>query len=521
MFDKNTFMAKLVRSWPALPYMSLGAMLAAMYIANSGTAWLSDNEMNGGNLSTLFIAASLASGCVMFLATFRVPKAKALLERPSVSLWAGVVSASGALLVIIIGPYYLYNYLPEQCTAVLFMVGSIVFGAGLGLIGLRNGQLYGALTPRYVIVYVGFSQLIVGATFFIVVGSPTWAPIVGGPSLAGIVVFVGMPLVAGVLAYLSRFGEQVSHSPNKATSRASLPKSFWKLLAVVLVFSCIVSSVHASTVATASIEETLNGSRLVMLLRMAFALGLIVVATGTESGGIRFGKIYSVVMVVSVGLVACLPLVSMLQTMLSQIVSFASVIFGLFLWCILAFIVRQRKVSAVIVFGFGYGAYLLGDGIGWLFGVKGLASLFDLMSDAFVYMIMALIVLACAFIIFSEREFDQLFAPVKEGNPTLDELFMKDLEGEGGRSLLGDDEPIKKGRFGFAIDSLAATHQLSPRETDVLRCLAMGYNSSTIAHKLSISWNTVRTHVRNVYGKLGVHSQQELISLVDEQVDKD
>ena len=51
---------------------------------------------------------------------------------------------------------------------------------------------------------------------------------------------------------------------------------------------------------------------------------------------------------------------------------------------------------------------------------------------------------------------------------------------------------------------------------DVLRCLAMGYNSSTTASKLSISWNTVRTHTRNVYGKLGVHSQQELIAMVDD-----
>ena len=51
--------------------------------------------------------------------------------------------------------------------------------------------------------------------------------------------------------------------------------------------------------------------------------------------------------------------------------------------------------------------------------------------------------------------------------------------------------------------------------SDVLRCLAMGYNSSTTASKLSISWNTVRTHTRNVYGKLGVHSQQELIDCVE------
>ena len=129
--------------------------------------------------------------------------------------------------------------------------------------------------------------------------------------------------------------------------------------------------------------------------------------------------------------------------------------------------------------------------------------------------IMALIVLACAFLIFSEREFDRLFAPGEEGAPSLDELLMRDLAAES-EGPAREDEPVRKGRFGLAIEALAADYQLSPRETDVLRCLAMGYNSSTTASKLSISWNTVRTHTRNVYGKLGVHSQQELIAMVDD-----
>lgn len=220
-------------------------------------------------------------------------------------------------------------------------------------------------------------------------------------------------------------------------------------------------------------------------------------------------------MVASVALVACLPLVTVLHTVLAQVVSLSSVVFELFLWCILAFIVFQRRTSAVIVFGYGYGAYQLGNGIGWLFGAQLLGTLFGAVGEAFAYMIMALIVLACAFLIFSERELDRLFAPGEEGAPSLDELLMRDLAAES-EGPAREDEPVRKGRFGLAIEALAADYQLSPRETDVLRCLAMGYNSSTTASKLSISWNTVRTHTRNVYGKLGVHSQQELIAMVDD-----
>ena len=63
--------------------------------------------------------------------------------------------------------------------------------------------------------------------------------------------------------------------------------------------------------------------------------------------------------------------------------------------------------------------------------------------------------------------------------------------------------------------SLAQEKGLSPRETDVLLLLARGYGSTHIASELSISENTVRTHVRHIYEKLGVGGREALIALVD------
>ena len=112
MAETKNFMAKLVRAWPALPYMALGALLASVYIASSGTAWLSDSETNGGNLSVLTVTTSLSAGGLMLLSTFAVPRVRSWLERPTACLWAGAVSSLGALIVILIGPYYLTPMLP-------------------------------------------------------------------------------------------------------------------------------------------------------------------------------------------------------------------------------------------------------------------------------------------------------------------------------------------------------------------------------------------------------------------------
>src|SRR5207245_11104761 len=50
---------------------------------------------------------------------------------------------------------------------------------------------------------------------------------------------------------------------------------------------------------------------------------------------------------------------------------------------------------------------------------------------------------------------------------------------------------------------------LTPRERDVLRRVAAGVSSPDIARELGISYTTVRTHIRGLGRKHGVHSQRE------------
>lgn len=61
---------------------------------------------------------------------------------------------------------------------------------------------------------------------------------------------------------------------------------------------------------------------------------------------------------------------------------------------------------------------------------------------------------------------------------------------------------------------VSAEYSLTPRESEVLLELTYGHSSSYIAHVLYISDNTVRTHMKNIYKKLGVHSREELIEVM-------
>lgn len=53
---------------------------------------------------------------------------------------------------------------------------------------------------------------------------------------------------------------------------------------------------------------------------------------------------------------------------------------------------------------------------------------------------------------------------------------------------------------------------LSERELEVLRFLPTHLTSTEIAEALTVSANTVRTHIKNIYGKLGVHSRGEAVA---------
>ena len=59
----------------------------------------------------------------------------------------------------------------------------------------------------------------------------------------------------------------------------------------------------------------------------------------------------------------------------------------------------------------------------------------------------------------------------------------------------------------FARYSIAELRTLSPRELDVLRLVAQGLPDAQIAERLVVSRNTVNSHMRAIYSKLGVNTR--------------
>lgn len=65
------------------------------------------------------------------------------------------------------------------------------------------------------------------------------------------------------------------------------------------------------------------------------------------------------------------------------------------------------------------------------------------------------------------------------------------------------------------MEKIAGEYFLTVHEADAPLLLAKGYNQRGIVGKLDVSDNTVRTHMRNPYRKLGIHSRQDAIEPVE------
>src|SRR3954452_18833074 len=72
------------------------------------------------------------------------------------------------------------------------------------------------------------------------------------------------------------------------------------------------------------------------------------------------------------------------------------------------------------------------------------------------------------------------------------------------RSTSAPSDPAER------FDYLPEADILTAREAEVLQLLQEGMTNAQIAHELSIGLETVRTHARNIYRKLGIKTRRDL-----------
>jgi LuxR family maltose regulon positive regulatory protein len=84
-----------------------------------------------------------------------------------------------------------------------------------------------------------------------------------------------------------------------------------------------------------------------------------------------------------------------------------------------------------------------------------------------------------------------------------------------GRSQAGNERAMEDQSQIYNLQS-AMVEPLSQRELDVLRLLGTDLSGPDIARELMVSLNTLRTHTKNIYDKLGVNNRRAAVHRAEE-----
>ena len=248
-----------------------------------------------------------------------------------------------------------------------------------------------------------------------------------------------------------------------------------------------------------------EGAVIVLCVGVIGVLIAYVVNRGDAVRGAR--QVYSGLMVLGVAM--------MLATCFGFDIAFLSVgkeSLWLVFSCFMAYLAFRYDFSPVRIFAIGQGVYFLASTVGWAGGAALAPYYGDVMVRMGVGIGLTFMVIVVLVYVFPEIDLKRVMAWSVDG----DRVGHAATQGAGtpaGASAAAapSGAPAPAVGIGRATD---ARYGLSARELEILDLFAQGRSANWIADNLTISKNTVRSHLRAIYTKLDVHTRQELLDFL-------
>lgn len=504
----SAFGKNIAANAPILPFMGLALWLTWANLFTGPPIWFAAGSGITVPLSDLFRVSRTSLVVVALLAALMHKKATPLISNHTIVLLGGVLVCIGTLVAI--AGTGIYQISDTAATLVVRLSGAVLTGVGTAIFMLRCGELFSRITPWHILLYALVSRLLMGALYFVARGIPqVVSPALPWLSIPGTIFLALLPLAAAVLMVLP-VQNRVTEGDARKTTSTDFSKRDYRAFACMGVaffaFALIESMARATSPSSGGFGFAQNNdvvTLLVMLVCLAFAVAI----SGSSSlKAERIHLLYTALVIIVVAMVALAPIVGIGNNVWGSVVSFFAKTVSLFLWCILSVVAHRRNVSSALVFGYGFAMFSLGEIAGLIFGGGSIWASLPHDAQMIVCIGAAFIALLINFLLFSERDLKGLMMGEEAGKATLSEIFKGKPH--------ADVEKAPR-RFDSAVDKVAEEYGLSPREKETMRLLSMGYTKNALAEKLGVSSNTIRTHSRNVYSKLDIHSRQELMDLID------
>ena len=110
------------------------------------------------------------------------------------------------------------------------------------------------------------------------------------------------------------------------------------------------------------------------------------------------------------------------------------------------------------------------------------------------------------------------YRTIGKDNFQYDDIFLLDLlKDHLAYRLYRDRQECNNGQEKLTVTEAAEKYGLTKREHTILRLLMQGKDNNQLCEELSISVNTLKKHILNIYRKLGIRNRVQMFKMVKER----
>lgn len=388
--------------------------------------------------------------------------------------WTGALLTSIGTLMI----SHPLTFFAGSLAVIAYVAGSVLTGIGSAMVVVLWGELFASLGSRRTINYCVISFLIAAVAFLLLTSLPV--------DFSQVIVSA-LPVIS--MVYLIRFKHSIPHLSRIKTNVHVTEKPPYKLIGISLFFGI---SFGVMKGLFAPIEAELTDMRNFLNIIAIVAASAAVFLT-TSVYKMDFNHMtYQVALPLMAAGFLFIPLQEPWNIVGTGVHQFGYQYFYVILWAIWPFLASYAKVPSGWITAWGLFSIQLGQFMGSIASAGLLVFLTTQLDYAMMAAVFIFVILLIA-----------LFA-LGNGSPNTGWGFIKPIE-----------EADSSSDFEKTCTRIARQFRLSPREIEVFFLLAKGRNRAHIREELVIADETVKSHIKNIYRKIDVHSQQELIDMIE------
>lgn len=410
------------------------------------------------------------------------------------------------------------EYTTDALSLFCVIIAGIGTGCGPALLILLWTALFSKLDMGIVETVVPASFV---ATLLCALVIPALAPSIG------VSLLILLPLLSGLLFVLSRRSLQEGRIALAEKETAETPgpvslRAFARMLVLVVIIyilACLSATVIAVPLSPAAEASTTMAG---MLFAIALSVAIVLFARR-----INITALYRWITIPFVLAIVAAPLPLLEVATLSRVLM--NVVFTGIEIIIVLYVVKLAQCTqrpAAFFVGWGECAGYAGVLLGYMLQEPFAAQLTT--STESLFACLALLGAFCLASLLVPQDERALTATRSQATGLRGSAFAmaQSASAAGNSTATGESNAVLApvtSSYGAEMDAILAHRTavaqrfgLSARETEIFLLLAQGRSRPYIRDSLYLSKNTVATHIRHIYEKLGVHSQQELIDLVEE-----